>query len=285
MTLRLFNALIKPILLYSSDYWGCLKMPNNNPIENVHMRFCKDILGVQKQTTNVGVLLELGEIPISIFAKKQCIKNFHRIHFIKNANSIVLSSLSNPLNKETWLNPIKTCLDKIGIGLSNPYLIYERSFERMRDIFYQESFFNIKKENNKLRTFAKVKIKIGLETYLKKCNKINNRIAISKFRLSNHGLMIEKGRHLQIDKSLRFCPFCPTLVESEEHFLLECRIFTSQRMVMLDKIKDFDGKFKDMQQHDKFIYLLTEENAIHHVGTFLHDAFTLRKLLLMDIII
>ena len=63
-TIFLFNALIKPILLYASDFWGCLKIPKNNPIENVHIRFCKDLLSVQKQTTNVGVLLQLGEIPI-----------------------------------------------------------------------------------------------------------------------------------------------------------------------------------------------------------------------------
>ena len=93
MTLFLFEALIKPILLYASDFWGCLKMPKNNPIENVHIRFCKDILGVQKQTTNVGVLLELGEIPITIFAKKNCIKNYIRINVSKSANNILTASV------------------------------------------------------------------------------------------------------------------------------------------------------------------------------------------------
>ena len=56
-TLHLFVSLIKPILLYNLDFWGCLKIPKNNPNENVHMRFCKELLGVQKQTTNIGVLL------------------------------------------------------------------------------------------------------------------------------------------------------------------------------------------------------------------------------------
>ena len=49
--------------MYSSDFCGCLKLPANNPIENLHSRFCKNILGVHKSTTNVGVLLELGRIP------------------------------------------------------------------------------------------------------------------------------------------------------------------------------------------------------------------------------
>ena len=70
ITLHLFDTLIKPILLYNSDFWGCLKVPKNNPIENIHMRFCKDLLGVQRETCNIGVLLELGRVPLMLFGKK-----------------------------------------------------------------------------------------------------------------------------------------------------------------------------------------------------------------------
>ena len=59
ITTKLFESLIKPILLYGSDFWGCLKMPKVNPIELVQNKFLKDLLGVQKQTTNIGVLLEM----------------------------------------------------------------------------------------------------------------------------------------------------------------------------------------------------------------------------------
>ena len=41
----------------------------NNPIENVHsIQFCKDLLGVHRQTSNIGILLELGRMPITVFA-------------------------------------------------------------------------------------------------------------------------------------------------------------------------------------------------------------------------
>ena len=55
-TAQLFDTLVKPILLYGSDFWGCLSLPENNPIENLHLMFCKH-LGVQKHTTTDGVLL------------------------------------------------------------------------------------------------------------------------------------------------------------------------------------------------------------------------------------
>ena len=92
-SLNLFNTLVKPILLYSTDFWGCLKMPKNNPIENVQIRFYKELFGVQKQSTNVGVLLELGEIPITIYAKKGCIKNFGRVTILRRANSVTKMDL------------------------------------------------------------------------------------------------------------------------------------------------------------------------------------------------
>ena len=59
-TTYLYDALVKPILLYVSDYWGCLKLPKLNPIGNLHIKLCKDLLGVQIQTTNMAVLLELA---------------------------------------------------------------------------------------------------------------------------------------------------------------------------------------------------------------------------------
>ena len=55
--LNSYDVLIKPILTYASDLWGCLKIPQTNPIENFHMKVLKQILGVQKQTTNLGILL------------------------------------------------------------------------------------------------------------------------------------------------------------------------------------------------------------------------------------
>ena len=75
MTLTLINSLIKPILLYASDFWGSLKLPQNNPIENLHMMMLKQLLGVQKQTSNTGTLLELGRTPLKLSAIKSAIKN------------------------------------------------------------------------------------------------------------------------------------------------------------------------------------------------------------------
>ena len=67
--------MVSPILLYSSDFCG----------------FFKEILGVGKQTTNIGVLLELGRYPLHINAIKLSVKNWERIKK-GNANNLLLAS-------------------------------------------------------------------------------------------------------------------------------------------------------------------------------------------------
>ena len=60
-SIHLYNYLVKPILTYCSDFWGCIQ-PKKNPVEKVHLMFCKHFLGVRKQTNTDGVLLEMGMI-------------------------------------------------------------------------------------------------------------------------------------------------------------------------------------------------------------------------------
>ena len=52
----LFDTLIKPIILYGSDFWGLLcinkkapseTLPKRNVIDLVHMKFLEQLLGVQ----------------------------------------------------------------------------------------------------------------------------------------------------------------------------------------------------------------------------------------------
>ena len=46
-----------------------------------------------------------------------------------------------------------------------------------------------------MRFYGKFKTDIGFENYLTEIKNVNLRIALTKFRLSNHALRVEKGRH------------------------------------------------------------------------------------------
>lgn len=96
------------------------------------------------------------------------------------------------------------------------------------DIFYQKSFTEIEKEGSKLRTYKLVNNEIREEPYLAKVRNIKDRLSLTKFPLSNHKLMIEKGRPFKMEKSARKCPFC-SVFEDEIHFLLNCKTFLALR--------------------------------------------------------
>ena len=78
--------------------------------------------------------------------------------------------------------------------IKNDSLLPITAIKRMSDIFHQESFAEINKEGNKLRTYAKIKLEKGYENYLSIMANVEKCTAVTKIRLSNHDLMIE-GRH------------------------------------------------------------------------------------------
>ena len=285
VTLNLFDALIKPILLYASDFWGCLKMPSNNPIENTHMRFCKDVLGVQRQTTNIAVLLDLGRVPIMLYGKKNCIKNWGRIHILGRANDIVISthhiSIRNSLK---WTQAVTDCLNSMGIGgLSRNECIHKTAIKRMTDIFHQEAFAEINREGSKLRTYGKIKTEIGMEKYLCCIPNVEMRIAVSRIRLSNHDLMIEKGRHLKLELSRRNCPFClGGLLEDEYHFLLRCKTFSPLRNELFLASKKVFHRFEHYSKEQQLKTLLSDELIVNITGNFLRKALELRRFLIKN---
>ena len=86
---------------------------------------------------------------------------------------------------------------------------------------------------SKLRTFGKLKTTISISPYLIQVKHLDSRKALSKVCLSSHDLMIEKGRHLKIDKTQRFCPFCPRSIETELHFLLHCKTYSHARTLVV----------------------------------------------------
>ena len=285
IALDLFDTMIKPILLYSSDFWGCLKLPKENPIDKLHMMFCKQLLGVQKQTTNIGVLLELGRIPLNIYACKYAIKNWERIKG-KNSNDLLLSSYNDAVNENLiWISNLKTILE--GKGMLNlfinsyetkPAFINKKLFQTLSDEFHQNAFENIRKEQSKLRTYALFKTEIGFEKYLTEIKNPVLRTEITKFRLSNHRLMIETGRHKNIPKELRFCPFCPCAVETEMHFLLLCPVYNSLRTEMMLPISILKPSFTFYTKEEKFQFLLSNIDKFS-TCKYISKAFELRTFL------
>ena len=71
---KLFDALVKPILLYGCEIWGPEILSykthfDKSTIEQVHIKFCKEALNTPWYTENTAVRAELGRYPLSIDIK------------------------------------------------------------------------------------------------------------------------------------------------------------------------------------------------------------------------
>ena len=286
ITLHLFNSCIKPILLYASDFWGCLKLPKTNPIETMYMKFCKDLLGVQIGTTNTGVLLELGQTPLCIYGKKNCTKNWDRICRRENANELLLSSCKND-TENGWITAVQAYLSNIDLNLPDIPASDEQApsvqvFNREQDSFRQTATNDLK-TMSKLKTLSILKNNFACEEYLLSVSNPCNRTALTKFRLSNHSLMIEKGRYTNIELGDRSCPFCPDQVENEIHFLVQCPLYTKLREKMLEDIAtNVQGFYYPNDDHFLFWFLLRNPLIADITGNFIRLAMELRAFLLQN---
>ena len=101
---------------------------------------------------------------------------------------------------------------------------------------------------------------------------------MTKFRLSNHSLMIEIGRHKGIPKEHRFCPFCPNTVETEIHFLLLCPVYDLLRGEVMGSINIIKPSFTFYTNEQKLQFLLSNTDNLN-ICKYISNAFKLRTFL------
>ena len=119
------------------------------------------------------------------------------------------------------------------------------------------AFGQINDVKSKLRTYALFKREIGFENYLTDIKNVSDRVLVTKFRLSNHRLMIEVGRHENTPKEQRFCPFCPYAIENELHFMFSCATYTHLRRIHLDPVCNSIRCFRFLPHDAKLQVLLS----------------------------
>ena len=245
----------------------------------------KDLLGVQKQTTNIGVLLELGKLPIAIHAQTASVKNWERIVAGK-ANELLLNSHTRATTFSLpWIETIKERLSTIGMreNFLDPSSqrhqgTHKHFYKRLSDIHHQNAITIINDESSKLRTYALLKNKPGMSAYITEISSTKDRVALSKSRLSNHKLHIETGRFCNLDETRRVCPFCKNQVENEIHFLITCPTYNVLRNPLFLKIQENARYFELLSDREKFIRILAEPNAA--VASYVYKIMELREFLI-----
>lgn len=146
-------------------------------------------------------------------------------------------------------------------------------------IFLQEWYTSIN-NSNKLDVFKSLNKHFKFEKYLSSVSIDAHRIALSRFRLSAHKLMIEEGRYRGIERNLRLCQFCNMQVtEDEYHFLLVCPAYRDIRCTILSNY------YNRWPSKNKFVRLLNEsqDSIIKRLAKFIYAANEKRTTLLSNV--
>ena len=284
-TMYLYNYLVMPILLYTSDFWGTLKHPKNSPIERLHRSFYKQVLGVKKQTNTCAVHLETGTVPIIFRAVKSSIKNWERIREGK-CNLLLAAAFQEATTKNLpWIESVKNTFEKNGLlhlFYSTESEIEESKtpnyilFMRLKDQYQQEALEEVR-SSSKLRFYSKLKSNGGMEKYLTEISNVKHRTALTRIRMSSHSLNIEEGRYTSTLRENRICSLCRKDVEDETHFLIKCPMYKGLKHYLTDYNNILTSNMNSNQ--DKAVKLLSCRD-LKPIAKYVYEAFEERKIMI-----
>ena len=302
--IKLFDALVKPIILYACEAWGndiSGKFNNIQTIfrdsfERLHIKICKQILGTHRKTTNIPVLAELGRFPMKLNIDIQMIKYFLRLGKIQEdrfLHKIYTENNRKCENKKDWNYHIKEILNQCGLSyiwrnqlnkITQTYTdssINKTISTRMKDIFSQNALAFINKDKNKncgkMDFLSQIKDIYAFEPYLNIKND-NHRKSLTKLRLSSHKLEIEVGRWNKVKREERVCKFCQLgKVENESHFLFECPKYTLKRITLYQFINEklnIDMQIEqDQLKNLQLLFTMGELSTMNALGKYIYECF------------
>ena len=291
VAIQLFDSLVLPILEYGSEIWMCNK--EITELESVVLFYLKLILGVKGNTSNLAVRGEFGKYPLLLRQKIKALNYWNKIIHLPNTSLvkkvyICLCDL-NSSGYKTWASTIEDILNEAKLGLlwnkqlCNSLIIKCISNQLYRD--YKRNWLceiNDVTKNPKLRTYCIFKQTFNFEPYLIKDFKI--RKMLSRFRLSNHVLEIEKGRHCKPKLPIqeRTCKLCNNnTVEDEQHFICVCPAYQILRQEYIDKCNSLG--FYGIQNDFTISKVFNLEEMSFYLGKLISNMFEKRNSLLSQI--
>jgi hypothetical protein len=275
--LKLFDAMICPILNYGSEVWGFHK---SQDVERIQLKFLKQLLGVRQQTCNTAAYGELARFPLSLFRKIRIIKYWFKIR--NNPDSLMYKLLNMKTLRgdyiNTWSVNVKQLLDSLGFSyLFELNIVSQLQIDTVvRRLFdtYLQSWYENLRNSPKLDCYATFKLNFNLEPYIKCINNKKLRIILTRFRCSAHKLNIEEGRYRNINRENRLCTKCNMkVIENEYHFLLVCPLYRDLRNKYLPKY------YRHWPNMNKFINLLscTNKKILYNLAMYLSLATNKRN--------
>ncbi len=229
---------------------------DNNVYERMHSRFLKNVLNVNKYSSNSAVRGELGRFPLAIKILSLSLKYWHSMN--TNSPNVLLKCAlkSEILHNSRWLQSIEYLLKTNGLAyvwndlysVSTNYL-YQLIKCRLSDQYIQTWFAN---DPYKSIGIDGLKSQYICSNYLSHILSPNIRSMITKLRVNNSVLRTSGYTHID-----NICPECNSnAIESVNHFLLDCPKSKNIRNIFLKKVKSLILNYNCLSKQELLCIIL-----------------------------
>ena len=304
--MKLFDVLVKPIICYGSEVWGSLNNLGTSksmdqlwlrmsklPVENFQVKFCKGVLNVHPKACNAAVMGELGRFPMFLYIVKSMLRYYRHICDVKTERPLLYAASGEDeilKGNKSWRGNLDKILSIFGVKLSTNQNLESHLMSTMK-IKYMEywkrSLGNKNDNLGKLYLYRKIKSNFNVEPYLKQIKKRKIRRSMTALRISAHSLEIETGRYASkkgdfVKREERYCSLCMEkdlkTPGDEIHAVLVCPSFHNERENVIGFIDNLYPNFKNLNDNDKLIFMLTCENeCLQKVSKFINLILSMNR--------
>ena len=293
--IKIFQKMVEPILLYNCEI-GQIDIPKNTDLSKFEKRMwdfnserdkvvyglLRQILGLQKKTTKLGMLAEVGKHPLSLKIYIQTMKSYVRL--ITTESKLLQNALLEAMKrqgegKNGWLQQImflrqSTKLDnkfELVKGQASFITKFKKALYQKFEEYWQEE----RQKNGKLRFYFESKNKFTYERYLDKTEK-KYRTSITQIRLSSHKLPIEVMRYQEALVEKRICTICDkNETGDEQHYLERCENVAMEecRSRFRVEVEKVQPQFQKMSMENIIHYCLQthDEGTYDPFGRYVHN--------------
>ncbi len=223
----------------------------------MHTQICKNILKVNRATPNNSCRAELGQYPLLINIQKRAVK-FQQHLRCSDPSSYQTEALQwqeQNLQKSALLQLVLT-LHPNQHNTIRPNHITQ--LQKHNYITYWKDATTIQK---KMELYLHLKRDYKPAEYLSCIKDHKLRKTLTKYRLSDHCLAIERGRHRPQEQ--RLCSLCSQKeLETEEHFLLHCDYYHNIRAAYFHKLQQIKLNFMALPNAEKLSHILGENSKM-----------------------
>ena len=232
MQAYLFDKVIKPILLYSSEIWG---YGNLDIIERCQLKFYKQILNLKKSTPTFMVYGELGTFPLFIDIQCRMVSFWAKLRDGHNEIASTIYDIVYRLRKQgklkpKWIDHVQHIINCNGFGhvWNSPGDVNMKWFitafkQKLHDQYIQ-TWSSLVDQASSGKNYRLFKETFQMNKYFSFLPTKYCRI-LTAYRTRNHRLPIETGRWSSIPASERICHLCNVDIGDEYHYIMQCHFF------------------------------------------------------------